>query len=342
MDRKLIFVLLLSTTVASVGLLAVSAQVIPAPTIDMAPTTNLQGAVIENTTDIMNASNVSLNLFKTYQNASYVTAGIGVRNTGRGIINLRVPDGTTLIDAWLYWKILNSTAGTHDNEITVNGIRVIGKQIGSGPSPCWAGNGFAYRANINSVIQSTDDGRALGFNIGGMNTLITDGRSPWDAFSLPAAEDVGLVIIFKDPQNPTSTVTIFDGYSEHSGGITIFNQVPVGTSMFSSIIGDGQVIGVQPYIKSVSFTRPVGPTEVSVTLQNVTLNGVAPSIISKATYQGSLSDIDTFILPSTALPGATLKWNLANDCVAYDALVFQGSALTNMTPTPIETAAPTS
>lgn len=326
---------MLSTAIALAGLLGVSAQI--TPTVE---DISLQGAAITQTyvpgtADIIetNISNVSLNLFRTYQNASYVAAGIGVRNTGRGTISLRLPHNTDLIDAWLYWKILNSTAGIHDNEITVNGIRVTGTQIGSGPSPCWAGNGSTYRANINSVVQSTDDGRSSGFTIGGMSTLITDGRSPWDAFSLPAAEDVGLIIVFNNTQtqNFTDRVIIFDGYSEHNGGMTAF-QVPEGTNMYSSIIGDGQVIGVQPYIKSVSFRDR--PGVVPINLQNVTLNGVAPSITSRSTYQGSLSDVDTFILPSTALPGATLIWNLANDCVAYDALVFQGQVNTTNTTQP--------
>ncbi len=151
--------------------------------------------------------------------------------------------------------------------------------------------------------------------------MITDGKSPWDAFSLPAAEDAAIVIVFKDPRNPGSTVTIFDGYSEQSGGMNTF-PVPAGTRMFSSIIGDGQVMGIIPFTKSVSFTNP---TTAPTILQKVTLNGIDPSITSRATYQGSLSDTDTFILPSTAASGATLTWDLANDCVSYNALVFSST-----------------
>ncbi len=271
------------------------------------------------------ATPVNLTLFKNYRSANYVAAGIGVRNTGRGTISLRLPDNATLINAWLYWKILNTTAGIHDNEITVNRVRVTGQLIGQGPSPCWAGTGFTYRANIDPLIPPTSNGQYMGFDIGGMMTSIIDGGSPWapNGFSLPAAEDVELVIVFNDPLNPTSTVTIFDGYDMQSG-ITTFN-VPPMTNMYSSSIGDGQVVGVIPYTKSVNYANP--PQAVSP-LQQVTLNGKDPSITSRATYQGSLSDTDTFILPTVAVPGATLTWNLANDCVAYDALVF--SSATNV------------
>jgi hypothetical protein len=265
----------------------------------------------------------SLALSRTYLNANYVAAGIGVRNTGRGTISLRVPRGASLTDAWIYWKILNTTAGPHDNEITVNGIRTKGTLIGSGVSPCWSGNGFTYKANIASILSSTSiTGGEYGIVIGGINSAITDGSGAWQAFALPSAEDAQAVIIFKDPANPTSAVTILDGYNEVPGG-SFTASVPVGARMFSSLIGDGQVVGITPFSKAVSYKA--GSNSAVVTLQKVTLNGKDPSITSRATYQGSLSDTDTYILPSVATSGATLTWSLATDCVAYDGLIFSNA-----------------
>ncbi len=265
-------------------------------------------------------SPVSLRLFRSYTNSSYVADGTGVRNTGRGTISLRVPKNTVLRDAWLYWIILNTTAGPHDNEITVNGERVTGQLIGSGPSPCWDGTGFAYRANINSVLGDTElKGGDFGMTIGGMSTLFKDGRSPWEITAgLPKAEYVGAVIVYF---NPGTFVRIYDGYSEKSGGLANF-VVPVGTNRYSSLIGDGQTFfGITPFTKLVNYS--VGPT----VLQKVTLNGVDPSITSKATNQGSLADTDTFGPLPAAVTGTTLTWNLANDCVSFEALVFTNAGL---------------
>ncbi len=262
------------------------------------------------------ANPVQLKLFKKYLNASYVADGIGVRNTGRGTISLRLPEKATLKDAWLYWMILNTTAGIHDNEISVNGIKVKGTLIGNGTSPCWSGSGFSYRANINAVLTTTGalGGGAFGITIGDMNTAITSGPGQFEGFSLPAAEYAGLVIVYFDPSNPASNVTIYNGYYEQSGGMAMFS-VPVGTRIYSSLIGDGQVSFGQ---NSVNYTNAA----VTTTLQKNTLAGADPSIMSRATIQGSLADTDTFVPPSPAGTGATLTWNQASDCLSYEALVF--------------------
>lgn len=282
---------------------------------------NAGGAVGAATAEIEQVpSPVSLVDFRSYVNSSYVADGIGVRNTGRGTISLRVPKNTVLRDAWLYWIVLNTTAGPHDNEITVNGERVTGTLIGSGLSPCWDGTGFAYRANINSVLGDTElKGGDFGISIGGMSTLFKDGRSSWETLAgLPKAEYVSAVIVYS---NPGTFVRIYNGYSEKSGGLANF-AVPAGTNRYSSLIGDGQTFfGITPFTKSVTYS--VGPT----VLQKVTLNGVDPSIISKATTQGSLADTDTFGPLPPAVAGTTLTWNLANDCVSFEALVFTNAGL---------------
>jgi hypothetical protein len=276
------------------------------------------GMISEDKVASIPTSAVSLPFFKSYFSANYVADGVGLRNTGRGTISLRVPSGSSIIDAWIYWKILNSASavGPYDKRITVNGVATTGSLIGSGISPCWSGNGYTYRANIKSILQQTFlTGGDYGITVGGVYTGIYDGRSPWDAFSLPAAEDAEIVIVYSG----TGTVSIYNGYYEQSGGIATFG-IPAGTAKFSSSIGDGQIFGITPYAKSVTYS--VGPT----ILQKVTLNGVDPSITSKATHRGSLSDTDTFILPGGSSPaGAFLTWNLANDCVAYDALIFSSA-----------------
>ena len=257
----------------------------------------------------------------TYSNANYVTAGIGARNNDRGTVELRVPSGTSLVDAWVYWQILDvATPNAQDYYATINGVRVKGALIGSGPSPCWSGSGYAFRANIKSILSATYvSGGANGITVGGLNGAIYTGPSPWTSFSLPAAENANVVIIYS---NAGSTVSIADGYVEISGGSASFS-VPAGTTLFSSLISDGQVFGVSPYPKSLSYFDGSGTT----LLQQTTVFGKDASLTSKATYQGSLSDTDTYILPSVAGSGAALTWALSSDCVVYQTLIFSNAAV---------------
>jgi hypothetical protein len=282
-----------------------------------------QGKIAENKVAAVPAATVNLPFFKTYTSANYVIEGIGARNTGRGTVNLRVPYGSSLIDAWVYWKVLNSPSavGPYDKRITVNGISKTGSLIGSGISPCWgpAGTtGYTYRANIKQLLLDTyTTGGDYGITVGDVYTGITNGRSPFESFSLPAAEDVEIVIVYSG----TGTVTIYNGYYEQSGGIATFS-VPTGSSKFSDSVGDGQILGITPYTKSLTYSLGIVPT----VLQKVALNGIDSSITSKATHQGSLADTDTFILPGGPAPaGQTLTWNLANDCVSYDVLIFSST-----------------
>lgn len=257
----------------------------------------------------------------TYSNANYVTAGIGTRNNDRGTVSLRVPAGAPFVDAWVYWQILDSaTPNAQDAYVTVNGVRVKGSLIGSGPSPCWSGTGFAYRANIKTILANTYiSGGAYGITVSGLNGGTYGGASPWTIFSLPSAENANVVIIYG---NTGSTVSILDGYAEVSGG-SIATSVPAGTTMFSSLISDGQVFGVPPYSKSVTYFDGSATT----LLQQTTVFGKDPSITSRATYQGSLSDTDTYVLPSVAGAGASLTWALSSDCVVYQTLIYTNAAV---------------
>lgn len=278
---------------------------------------------------------VTLNTFKHYSGDkySYVTAGIGVRNTGRGTISLRLPLGTTLVDAWLYWMILDATTPFIGNvAIDINGIRVVGTLIGSGTSPCWPPpKGYTYRASVTSMLTVAEGTSAIsyGLEVGGMTSSLTTGVSPWAvAAPVPMAEYVGLILVYKDPTLPgPSVVHILDGYYEQGGGAATFAYAwparAAGTSArFSHLVGDGQEVGITPYTKAVDIT--VGA--VTTILDHAhALNGNDPSITSKATNQGSLADTDTYnVGPLVPLAGGatTITWTMANDCLSWAALVF--------------------
>lgn len=275
---------------------------------------------------------VGLKLFKTYEGVGYVASGIGVRNTGRGTINIMVPKGASLRDAWLYWMVLDNKPNPKpdSDKIDICGVRVVGNMIGSGPDPCWPPNsGFTYRANVKYVLKKTGvfKGGAFGVPIGGMNSYRWDGRSPFDqpdpGTRVPLAEYVGLVLIFGHKTVPGGAIVqIFDGYWEGSGAQTfVYNWPPraAGGARFSHLTADGQRVGItQPSTKSVD----IGGTFID---KHNTLPGDDPSIMTKSTYQGSLADTDTYsvgrLAPAVGGP-TTITWQCKSDCISWAALVF--------------------
>lgn len=276
---------------------------------------------------------VALELFKRYEGKfGYVTAGIGVRNTGRGTISLTTPRGTKLRDAWLYWIVLDYSKNPNPNNerIVLNGILVTGTLIGTGPSPCWAPDtGYTYRARVNSML-TLGEGRtgiSYGLEIGGMSSKTINGKSPWTGgVWAPLAESVHLVLVYSDPTVAGSVLHIYDGYYEQGGGIATFAYAwparAAGSARFSHLTADGQEIGVTPFTKSVALTMGAGAP---VTIDMPALNGNDPSITSRATHQGSLADTDTYNVGSLvpAAGGAsTITWTLSADCISWAALVF--------------------
>jgi hypothetical protein len=269
---------------------------------------------------------IGLPLFKTYTGQyGYVAAGIGVRNVARGTINVRVPFGVTLVDAWLYWTILDNSSNLNplNNKIDVNGIRVHGDLIGSGISPCWLPDrGYTYRGRINEVLWGTGGaaGGAFGLTVGGVSTSMAHGESPWrEVQKAPEAEYVGVVIVYQDTTLPSGRIQIYNGYWE-GAGICTFSYVwparTVGSTRFSSLSADGQM-SANPFDKYLDFNGTV--------IDKPVLNGYDPSIASRSAYEGSLADTDTYNL-GTKVPMAggatTITWNTQSDCICWAALVF--------------------
>ena len=300
--------------------------------------TQLQNGAISGATTATIASQAAvsgLTLSYTFSGDkyNYVVAGMGVRNTGRGTISVSRPSGTSLVAAYLYWTILDGTTPNPDNtKITINGIKVTGTMIGSGPSPAWTpAKGYTYRATVSGLLPWTEGsgGVSYGLEIGGINTIAITGGSPWNPTSTDArmAESVHLVIVFKDPglAGPT-TVHIYDGYYEQGGGMATFvynwPARTFGSARFSHLLADGQEMFVPPFSKSVSFTQ--GATTTTIDGAGA-LNGNDPSATSRATYQGSLSDTDTYnvgTLVPVAGGASTITWQLSNDAISWAAMVF--------------------
>jgi hypothetical protein len=294
----------------------------------------ISGATAPMITQPTAVSGLTLRYTFTGDKYNYVVAGMGVRNTGRGTISVMRPSGTSLVAAYLYWTILDGTTPSSDNtKITINGVKVTGTMIGSGPSPAWTPPmGYTYRASVSSLLYPTEGsgGVSYGLEIGGINTITYTGASPWKPVSTATrmAESVHLIIVFKDPglAGPT-TVRIYDGYYEQSGGVATFvYNWPVraaGTfARFSHLLADGQEMNVPAFSKRVDLT--VAATTTTIDGAGA-LNGNDPSLTSRATYEGSLSDTDTYNVGSlvpVAGGASTITWQLSNDCISWAGMVF--------------------
>src|SRR5205823_1972572 len=88
----------------------------------------------------------------------YQAAGAGLRNQGSGTIAIAgIPPTATVVKAFLYWNILNSSRPS--NAMTLNMTSTPGTFIGSDGDPCWgAGTSWAFRAAVTSVVGPTGNG----------------------------------------------------------------------------------------------------------------------------------------------------------------------------------------
>ncbi|MEQ9258992.1 MAG: hypothetical protein RIG84_07815 [Roseovarius sp.] len=160
-----------------------------------------------------------------YDNATVVTAGVGLRNRASGAIELGgLPVGAQMQRVFLYWNIITSgepPAGA--DKMTIQRVgpgsnpsaTVTGKVIGQGSTPCWGGDrNVVYRALVprRVVNQNGTYLITLPNNVAGK----TDGTNPWDGNTLPAYNGASLVAV-----------------AEGSGHVMIYEE-PISGRMFSS------------------------------------------------------------------------------------------------------------
>jgi hypothetical protein len=132
--------------------------------------------------------------------ADHAAAGIGLRNRGGGVINLRgVPDGATAVRAFLYWDVLMADAPP-TMTVSFNAVGVSGNLIGQGESPCWGGglHNFAYRAEVPLPLLFA--GINGDYGVAGVPSGIGTGSNPWESAVVPPlAEGATLAVFFRAP-----------------------------------------------------------------------------------------------------------------------------------------------
>lgn len=232
----------------------------------------------------------------------YVAAGVGLRNRGAGTITISgIPSGATVNRAFLVWSILGgATPGAAFPNGKLNGTPVTGVQAGSGPSPCWTPwtvNGYAYRAEVTSLVTGNGSYALSGFASGR-----TDGADPFFSGVVPPlAEGASLVVIFTKASYPQTRVMVAAGYhmtyNSQSAGERTFGwgfpaTNPVGEVRTTFIGADGQLNFADP--ASTVNGRPVAAAD---------WDGTDPPT-ARYSY-GNLWDTDTASVGMFVKPGAT-------------------------------------
>jgi len=135
-------------------------------------------------------------VYSSTEPGDYVAAGVGLRNSGAGVINLSIPAGATITKAWLFWAIIWD--GTPPPmTATLNGTGITGALIGTSGSPCWGGNGINfYYADVSSLVQS-----------GANNVSNIPSGNP----GFPLAEGASIVAVFNHPAWDYNDISISVG-----------------------------------------------------------------------------------------------------------------------------------
>jgi hypothetical protein len=168
----------------------------------------------------------------------FATAGVNLREAGAGgvatgTINIPdstsggtqgVPDGSDIVDGFLYWESLENTATPSGNNGTFLGYPITGQQIGSDLPYTDAGANLSgtlrvYRADINAYFQLPASWNGARLGSGAFTITLPDSGKTGQ---LPLNEGASLVIIYRalSTNVPLKSVVIYDGSTIPSSSTT--------------------------------------------------------------------------------------------------------------------------
>jgi hypothetical protein len=153
----------------------------------------------------------------------YASAGVTLRGTGQngmatGTITIpsgtqsgvAVPDGADILDAYLYWEVIENTPSPSGGSGTFRGYPITGQQIGSDQpytDGVFSGTLRVYRADVNAYLPAAANG--IRYASGAHTVSLHDSGGN----GLPIAEGGSLVVIYRvlSPNFPLKAVVIYDG-----------------------------------------------------------------------------------------------------------------------------------
>jgi len=240
--------------------------------------------------------------FETFElRGNYTAAGVGLRGRTWGIITLsNIPIGASIHKAYLYWSFLDNGLLVSEQNLTLNGIPILGTEIGNGEDTCWSRTySRAFRADVTPLIAG--NGTYMLAGIANQSSLLAQGAS--------------LVVVYADENGVLRTVIIQDGNGVINNGnihlattIDGFIASDTGDGVSAKttfIVGDGQ-----NFTDTIAVTAGLG----TFTLEN-SLNG----------SDGGLWDTDTYNVSPYVADGdtsATARISRGTDCLNWVAQIF--------------------
>jgi hypothetical protein len=262
-----------------------------------------------------------------FPNASFATAGAGLRN--RLLASIEIPGEPTDPPraAYLYWAVITNgpvPAAARSPRIarrTAPAVRptpLAAAQIGFGASPCWGGTGIAvFRAAVPLNVARGGGVYEISFPAGASG--LPNNRNPWNGSDFPMLEGASLVFIY----GGDNIVALYDiGLSGQTfgGGIITYTlllpQVYTSFMRYDNIGADGQIgFGRQPTADTtleetfVNSVKIAGPGSVyNDSLWNGGIAGPLPQL-----WDNTSIDLTDVVLPGTS--SLVIQHSAASDCL---------------------------
>lgn len=155
-------------------------------------------------------ASAALTTFETYTGAVGYSADGWGSTSGSGQITAFVPEGSTVLAAYLYTSTYNFDSSAFNYGGTLNGVPVTYTSLGVIPDACC--NLQAGRVDVTSIVQPVIDGGPGGvytFDITETNRFNQDGSA--------------LVVVYTNDSLPESTFAILDGFARVTAETTTVN-----------------------------------------------------------------------------------------------------------------------
>ena len=265
--------------------------------------------------------------FNTTLKGNCVAKGVGMRNRGFGTIDFTglIPARSTIVNSFLYWEVLRTSAQASDPKGTLNGTPIIGDNIAPAiGNPCW-----------NTDVADVFRADVTGIATGGVNTLTgfpsgdTDSSSPFSSSTPPLIEGASIIHVYSNRALPLTTVII------NNGGVTFTNDT-VSTTLtgFSAsppvsaktiyIVGDGQAAfaGDQALFNSAVVAGPTTLVRPADAFNGQ--DGIDAGIDPVTGLWDTLTlDVSSLINPNDRNATASvLSSSIGGDCLTYIAQIL--------------------
>ena len=228
----------------------------------------------------------------------YTAAGVGLRDRTQGTISLsNVPVDAHVVQAFLYWGMLDNGESPSLKNLNFNGTPIIGTRIAIGSDTCWGRvNSLAFRADVTPLVSGNGSYNLTGVASGG--SILAQGAS--------------LVVFYEKLGAPLKNVILLDGD-------VVFPDVFTANSIFSGFLPANPA--------SAKTTFVVGDGQ-SFAAETAVFTGSAGTNTFNSPFDGGdgpLWDTDTFDVSAQIGPSgdtSSAQISIGGDCLMWVAQVF--------------------